>query len=478
MTLANDRDKCAHLLRRFGLGASEAELDYYMRDGLNGAIDRLLDYKSTDEGFEFDLDLLQNNKGQVRMPQVVQWWTTRLLTTRRPLQEKMTLFWHDHFATCASKVQGPFVMRDQNEILRSNATGSFRTMLSQVSKDPAMIFWLDNQENVKGHANENFAREVMELFTLGIGHYTEKDVQEGARAFTGWGLSLKPGANKIRRAEFRLLPSKHDTGVKQFLGQQANLDGDDVLNVLCDMPRTAEYITWKIWDWFVYNKPEMETIAPFARRFQASGLDIGALLKDIMKSSDFYSAKATRTMVKNPVDFCVTTMRQMGLGATMAASLKGVTDQSNLPRTALLPAGIAASTMKSMGMWLLYPPDVAGWDNGQAWITSATMVERIAWGDKIFGQAAAGQIKNGAKAGLTVNLRYPSYELFAEDPTPQGAVKKLASLFDAPLKPERIPILVQAATKASEGTITRENANRTAGAVTRLIFATPEFQFA
>src|SRR5579862_1345225 len=190
MALQTERQKGAHLLRRFGLGASEAELDYYLKDGgLNGAIEKLLNYENTDEGFKLDVDSFRNGKNNNINPQsVAVWWTARMLITQRPLQEKMTLFWHNHFATSGEKVTPGSMMYVQNDLLRQYATGNFREMLMAVSKDPAMLFWLDNQYNVKGKPNENFAREVMELFTLGIGNYTEQDIREGARAFTGWSI--------------------------------------------------------------------------------------------------------------------------------------------------------------------------------------------------------------------------------------------------------------------------------------------------
>ncbi len=466
MPLVTDREKCSHLLRRFGLGASEAELDFYLRDGLSGAIEMLLDYDKTIEGFDVDIDEMKAGKNQtVNMPGVVGWWGARLMATRRPLQEKMTLFWHDHFATSASKVQGPYLMFGQNEILRKNATGSFHTLLSEVSKDPAMLLWLDNQENVSGHANENFAREVMELFTLGIGNYSEKDVQEGARAFTGWSLK-RTGSGKRAQADFFFRPLKHDTGAKNYLGNSGNLNGDDVLNILCGMPRTSEYITSKILNWFMYSDADEATVQRFTKVFTDSSLDIKTLLRAIMKSSDFYSTKAERTVVKNPVDFCISTLRQLGVGEVVGDAFR---DKSgNVPPGVRLgPVQAAVGSMKSMGMWLMYPPDVSGWDGGQAWITSATMVERIGWAERIFGQA-----KN-----VRFQMRYPAYELFAKDPSPRGVVTKLVSIFDAPIHPEKLPMLVSVAEKASGGEVTRVNANLTAAAVSRLIFATPEFQF-
>jgi uncharacterized protein (DUF1800 family) len=463
MPLETDRQKCAHLLRRFGLGASEAELDYYLQDGFNGAIDRLLDYSTVDEGFGIDLTSLASADGKLGVGQVVNWWAARMIMTRRPLQEKMTLFWHDHFATSGSKVGSAALMSGQNETLRRNATGNFRALLREASKDPAMILWLDNQQNVKGHANENFAREVMELFTLGIGHYSEKDVQEGARAFTGWSIQRIPNGMK-GEAEFRFRPRLHDAGLKTYLGENGDLDGDKILDILCDNPRTSEFITWKLWRWFAYEDPEPAVVDRHATVFRGSGLDIKTLLKSIMSSSEFYSEKAERREFKNPVDFCISTLRQLGVGQQMSTALSKA-PAGQFPRTVMTPAGAAQQTMKGMGMWLLYPPDVSGWAPGQGWITSATMVERIAWGDRLF------------LPNVRYSVRYNPYTLFQSDPSPAGVVSRLASIFDAPLKEEHKTVLMGAARKASGGVVTTANANTTAAAVARLIFATPEFQF-
>ena len=465
MALSTDRDKAAHLLRRFGLGASEAELDYYLKDGLNGAIDRLLQYEKVDEGFNVEIDAMANQNGVIQPQAVGVWWTARLVSTQRPVQEKMTVFWHDHFATSASKVLNGTSMYGYCDTLRNNATGNFRTMLQEISKDPAMLFWLDNQFNVTGKPNENFAREVMELFTLGVDNrYTEQDIKEAARAFTGWSIGpvRGQGQNPRRRQQFLFRPNLHDDGVKVVLGERDNLNGEQVIDLLCNLPETSEYITKKIWEWFAYPNPDPALIVRLAKKFRNDNLDIKSLLKDVMKSSEFYSSKAERAIYKSPVDFTVTTMRQIGVAQALADELRQATENV---RGRLQPVQAAYSSMRSMGMQLLYPPDVSGWETGPSWISSATMMERINWGNKLFGQA-----KTGAQ------LRFQALPVLAADPTPQGVAKKLVSVFDAPLPSYKVPKLVEAAQKASGGRVTQQNANATAAAVTRLIFAAPEFQ--
>ena len=464
MALSTEREKCAHLLRRFGLGASEAELDYYLKDGLNGAIDRLLDYSSVPEGFDLDVQKLANQNGVIQ-PQIVGvWWTLRLVSTQRPLQEKMSVFWHDHFATSASKVQNGPVMHAQNEVLRKNATGNFREFLTEVSKDPAMLFWLDNQFNVAGKPNENFAREVMELFTLGVdNNYTERDIKEAARAFTGWSIGRTGNRGPRPNQGFVFRPNLHDRGMKTVIGRSGNLSGEQVIDILCEMPESAEYVTKKIWEWFAYPNPEPAMIARMARKFQRDNLSIASLLKDIMKSTEFYSPKAERAIYKSPVDFTVATLRQLGVGQPLKQALQAA--EANNLRGRIAPVQVAYQSMRSMGMHLLYPPDVAGWETGPNWITSATMMERINWGNRLFGQA-----KTGAQ------LRYQSYPIFSKATDAKAVAEKLMSIFDAPIPSYKRAKLTEAATKASGGTVTPQNANATAAAVTRLIFAAPEFQ--
>lgn len=475
MPLNTDREKGAHLLRRFGLGASEAELDFYLQDGLNGAIDRLLDFRSVQEPYDYDLiDLMAVNQQGVNPRAASLWWVLQLVTTRRPLQEKMTLFWHDHFATSAQKVASGAAMYNQVQLLRGRATSDFKTILTDVSKDAAMLFWLDNQFNVKGKPNENFAREVMELFTLGEGNgYTEEDIREAARAFTGWSVGAAERIEGIppRGKRFVLRTRMHDNGEKSVLGRNGPLDGDDVIGILCGMERTSAHLVEKLWEWFAYPKPEPALLARLSNSFRNSGLSVSDLLRDIMRSSEFYSKKAERAVYKNPVDFVVPTVRQLGLGAALGKQIKA--EANFTPGRAR--AGVAASqAMQQMGMQLLYPPDVAGWEGGAAWITSATMVARIGWADRLFGVSApvAGR---GNRAPTATALS--AYGLFESNPTSSGVVQKLVSLFDAPMKSDKIANLESAARKAMGGGLNETNANQAAAAVSRLIFASPEFQF-
>ncbi len=461
-----EREKIAHLLRRFGLGASESEIEYYSRGGLKGAINALLNPEGVNEQLDFPVESMENDKGNIQVQSVSVWWTGWMLMTRRPLVHKMAAFWHNHFATSGDKVTQPYLMAQQNEIFLNKGLGKFQDLLLEVSRDPAMLIWLDGQENIKGKPNENFAREIMELFTLGVGNYTEKDIQEAARAFTGWSFVRKGGAKRRGTAEYQFKPKLHDDGYKSVLGKSGPLTGEEVIAHLCSLPRTAQFITEKVWKWFVYDNPSPETLKPFVNAFYDSGLDIKTLLKAIMSSEEFYSPKAVRRLVKNPLDFSVASLRAMGIGEGIRTKLAEQPDDDK-KRGTLGPAQGAYQVMKNMGMWLLFPPDVSGWKPGESWITSATMLERINFAGRLMGTA------RGAGA-----IKYPIYNLLAADPTPQGIAQKLCSIYDAPLPPQKVAQLAQAASKemGTQG-LTPQNANKVAASVMKLIFGSPEFQF-
>lgn len=474
MGFQSDRDKVAHLLRRFGFGASEAELDYYSKDGVRGAIDLLLSPDKVEEAPIPPITDFKNNNNTVQMPAVQGHWFLRLAMTRRPLVEKMTLFWHDHFAVSAAKVNQPPNMYQNIETLRQGALGNFYELLTNVSKDPAMIFWLDNQENVRGKPNENFAREVMELFTLGIGHYSEKDVQEAARAFTGWGFRRRPrrpnaeGAVDFRGADYVFNQRNFDSSAKTILGKTGDFTGEQVLEMLANHPQTARYLAKKLWTFFVYPDPEPAVVERIATAFVKSGLMITPTVRAIMESPEFFSPKAYRKVVKTPVDFTVATLRQLGIGGFV----QGAFERQEARAVQLMRGtfGAAQQASKAMGMELLFPPDVAGWEWGPAWITSATMVERIAWADRLFGQVQAGTRR--------AQINIPLSQLMAVESSPVAFVGQLLSVFDADLPAAKRAPLDKAAMDASGGTITPQNMNLVASRVCRLIFGAPEFQFA
>jgi uncharacterized protein (DUF1800 family) len=277
------------------------------------------------------------------------WWLHEMLVTPSPLTERMTLFWHGHFTSSQQKVRlAPLVYR-QNVMLRANAVGNFATLLHAASKDPAMLVYLDTAQNRRGHPNENFAREVMELFTLGEGHYSEQDIKEAARAFTGWSMDRDSGTYRFR-------PRLHDDGVKTVFGHRGNFDGDGVLDLILARPQTAQFIVSELWREFISPDPDAREVARIAARFSASGYDIKTALRELFESDAFYSPDARGALVKSPVDLVAGTLRTLGI----------------FPANAL-PYAVACA---GMGQNLFAPPNVKGWPGGDAWINTSTLLAR------------------------------------------------------------------------------------------------------
>jgi hypothetical protein len=276
------------------------------------------------------------------------WWASRMVTTPRPLEEKLTLFWHGHFATGDAKVRDYRMMLRQNEMLRRNAEGTLRALLVGILKDPAMLVYLDNGENVKAHPNENFGRELLELFTVGVGHYTERDVREAARAFTGW-------TNDV--LAFRFDDAQHDFGGKTFLGRTGPLDGTDIIDTILAQDATGEFVAAKLYRYFVRDDVSPAVKTELGRSFKAGGYQIKPLLKRMFLSKDFYSEPSTSTQIKSPVVLVISTYRKMGLH-----------ELPTIPDFGRLTGGL--------GQTLFDPPNVAGWAGGRTWITPATLMQR------------------------------------------------------------------------------------------------------
>lgn len=276
------------------------------------------------------------------------WWANRMLVTPRPLEEKLTLFWHGHFATGQNKVRDYRMMLQQNLMLRTNASGNLRALLVGILKDPGMLVYLDNGENIKSHPNENFGRELLELFTMGVGNYTEKDVREAARAFTGW-------TNDVLAYKFDA--EQHDTGQKTFLGRTGALNGEDIIDTILAQPVTGEFVAGKLYRYFVREDISNEVKADLGRSFRASGYQIKPLMRRMLLSKDFYSTPSVATQIKSPVHLVVSTYRKMGLR-----------EVPTIPDFGRMTG--------SLGQTLFEPPNVAGWAGGRTWITPATLLQR------------------------------------------------------------------------------------------------------
>jgi hypothetical protein len=276
------------------------------------------------------------------------WWANRMLKTTHPLEQKMALLWHGHFATHENKVRDYRKMHRQIELFERHATGNLRDLTIAVAQDPAMLYFLDAQFNVKGAPNENFAREVMELFTMGVGNYTEKDVRECARAFTGW---------YFEDLEFKVDADKHDDGEKEFLGRRGNFDGEDVIEIIFEQPVTAEYLAEKVYRFIVRDEISPDVRTKLGEVFRDADFALKPLLTAILTSKDFYSAASYGGHIKSPVEHMVAMTKHLG-----APTIPGVPDFNQ-------------ATI-SMGQHLLNPPSVAGWAGGKAWITPGLLIAR------------------------------------------------------------------------------------------------------
>jgi hypothetical protein len=360
-----DRKAVTHLFRRAAFGPSPADTTRALADGFPRTLDRLtagepdaadrlamcedagrylLDGGRIRLGFDFN-----NNPTDPAVP-VRAWWLYTILEGGHPLREKLTLFWHNHFATSYSKVGSIRLMFDQNRTLRRHALGRFRPFLLEMSRDPAMLIWLDSNQNVKGAPNENYAREVMELFSLGVGNYTERDVQEAARAFTGWHHTPDQTA-------FEFNAALHDDGLKTVLDESGPFDGGDVLRLCANRPACARFLVGKLYAFLVSETPPPPVLLDaLADRLRRSDYDLADLVRTMLGSRLFFSAHAYRKRVKWPVEYAV--------GAVRAVAPDRV------------PLGDLIDPLSKMGQVLFAPPNVKGWRTGTDWLNSATLLAR------------------------------------------------------------------------------------------------------
>ena len=341
-------DNAAHLARRAGFGAERRDVERLVRMGQADAVEAVLRFRPSKSRW----------RGRDDLYRMQRWWLNRMLRSRTPLAEKITLFWHGHFATAYLKVENVKMMSQQNALFRSLGVGKFRDLLLEVSRDPAMILWLDNIYNVKGSPNENYAREIMELFSLGVvdeqgnPNYTETDVREAARAFTGWSLG--------DRAEFEFHDYDHDHGFKTFKGISGDLDGIDIVNHLANSGQCARWIAQRLWTFFAYPAPETAVIDDLAAAYAAADTEIEAVLRAMFLNDAFYSPRAHTDQVTSPVEFVIGTLRAFN------ARSNGWDN----------PYWVGA-----MGQELFNPPNVAGWPGGLTWMNSVTRLNRFefAW---------------------------------------------------------------------------------------------------
>jgi hypothetical protein len=383
--------QAAHLLRRAGFGADAADVSRLSALGSSAAVDALLHPTTADLPFADypPSDVLYAPRlGDARTGTQL-WWLDRMLRTQHPLAEKMTLFWHGHFATSIQKVP-PALMARQINLFRAHGLGNFRDLLAAVSVDPAMTIWLDNRFNTQAHPNENYAREVMELFTLGLGNYSESDVKEAARALTGWRYRRDTMA-----VEFN--PRTHDDGAKTILGRSGNFGLTDVVDILVEQPVHQRFIARKLLEFFVYSDPEPELTEALAQTYALAGRDLAKTVGTILRSQIFFSSRAYRAIPKSPIEFAIGLLRFTGA--------------PSVPRT--LPA-----TLRRMGQEPLAPPSVKGWDGGPTWINTNTLLVRFNFVNALIAtsgtNARAGVVPGAPPAASTP----PMTAMAATDGTP------------------------------------------------------------
>jgi uncharacterized protein (DUF1800 family) len=344
-----DLRKVGHLYRRAAFGANWTELEAGLKAGPDETIDRLLNGGSGQESFDQLTEPLaksaiqSNNDLQARA-----WWLYRMLYSPHPLKEKLTLFWHNHFATSNSKVQNVGYMIGQYQLMHEHALGSFRDLLIEMSTDPAMMVWLDTRLSKKGKPNENYAREVMELFSLGIGHYTEKDIREAARAFTGW---------DINDGDAVFDPNQHDNSDKTVLGRKGNWTGEDIVRICLEQKSCPSFIVGKLYRFLISDTVSLpsELLEALADRFRKSDYNFGKLLETMLRSNLFFSSEVYRTRIKSPVEFVLGIVRPLeGRIGTYAMAI----------------------ALQTLGQDLFHPPSVKGWDGGAAWLNGQTLLFR------------------------------------------------------------------------------------------------------
>ena len=398
--------EAAHLLRRAGFGGSPVEIKVFHALGRRKAVESLLVPEEAPDAFPLpewadrriaaenmreravraremrlatrDMSPEQADRARREFRREEQrtarrhsvegqaWWFKRMLATRAPLREKMVLFWHDHFATSFQKVKQPILLMEQNELFRRHATGSFRDLVHGIVKDPAMMLYLDTQNSKKGMPNENFSREVMELFTLGEGNYTEQDIKEAARAFTGY---------QLRRIDGTVLHNKRrwDGGEKTIFGKKGRYDGDDVVDLIFGQAAAATYLPSRLWEYFVAENPPKEGVEALGKSFRAADFQLAPLLREIFLSKAFYAESVMHNQIKSPIQYLVQMLKELEL--------------KDLPQAYVL------SAQQQLGQVLFMPPNVAGWDWGKAWINTNTLLSRY---------NVAGFITKGSQEGTTV----------------------------------------------------------------------------
>jgi uncharacterized protein (DUF1800 family) len=375
MSITWDREAAAHLARRAGFGATPAELDSWVQAGLDATVDRLVNYGSVDNSaLEADLQTLTSILPPATSPiydlsridGVRRWFLHRMVFTKRPLEEKMTYLWNLWWTSGITKVQGVTLMLNQNRTMRQYALGKFDDMVVAISQDPAMLVWLDNFTSRAGRPNENYARELMELFTLGVDNYTQTDVTEVARALTGWTLQGYTSADNYNGAKFVDNAAQHDKGSKTILGQTGNWDGRDAIRIILEDQDnrgsvSGRFVAARLWSFFAYNDPPDWIVDELTGVYVSSGRSIKAMVEHILRMEEFYAAHSRKVLVRSPVEYVAASLKQ----------LEAKTDMS-----------VPVADLIAMGQALFDPSDAKGPEGDMDWINTGTVFARASTTNK------------------------------------------------------------------------------------------------
>ena len=375
MSITWDREAAAHLARRAGFGATPAELDSWVAAGLDATVDRLVNYGAVDNSaLENDLQTLTSVVPPATSPiydlsridGVRRWFLHRMVFTRRPLEEKMTYLWNLWWTSGITKVQGVALMLNQNKTMRQYALGSFDDIVVAISQDPAMLIWLDNALSRAGRPNENYARELMELFTLGVDNYSQTDVTEVARALCGWTVQGYTSADNYNGAKFFDNAAQHDNGTKTILGQTGNWNGRDAIRIILESSDnrgsvSGRFVAGNLWTFFAYHDPPDWIVDELTSVYVSSGRSIKAMVDHIFRMEEFYAAHTRRVLVRSPVEYVAAAVKQ----------LEAKTDMS-----------VPVADLISMGQALFDPADAKGPEGDMDWINTGTVFARASTTNK------------------------------------------------------------------------------------------------
>lgn len=435
------RSHAAHLMCRAGFGGTPAQITALSALSPEDAVDSVLAYppdaaraqvpawfreEGADTRFPNGMDpaalknlseeerqKLRNEDNRLqreRLQEAQAWWLERMADSQHPLEEKLTLFWHGHFATSLEKVRGAYPLLTQNLTFREKGIGPFAELVEAVAKDPAMLVYLDNARSNARSPNENFARELMELFTLGEGHYSEDDIRNSARAFTGWSLDAATW-------NFRERPFMHDKGHKRFFGQNGRFDGRDIIQILLQKPRAADFLADKLWRFFASDPADEKAVASIASVLRETSFDIKSALRALFLHPEFYSPACVRTQIKGPVVFSIHLLRVL---------------EGKRP-----PGERIARACRQLGQTLFAPPSVKGWDGGPAWITASTLALRYQFAEEHLKMRGSFDPKHilPDRSITRVQAREQLFDRFYNDPLRPAEQKSMDDILAAQAPP-------------------------------------------